>query len=186
MQAKFEPFRIGSKLSQSGKHKKPRRESRLFSFKYRVLWGFLLTADPSYSSLSVRSASSIARFLVPTPSRIAKSLGLSRLTATGGLTELGSVESLLVAVGREFEIACPTVRLIGAPRWFEQFPPARLRVRTVIGRSASTERPWREPKWHPSQIYLRKKGDARPIAHCENCRLGACTAYDHGLRWFTD
>jgi hypothetical protein len=84
-----EPFRIGSKLSQSGKHKKPRRESRLFSFKSRVFWGFLLTAGPSCSSLPARSASRIARFLVPTPSRIAESLGLSRLTGTSQLTELG-------------------------------------------------------------------------------------------------
>ena len=84
-----EPFRIGSKLSQSGKHKEPRRESRLFSFKSRVFWGFLLTTAPSCSSLPARSTFRIARFLIPTPSRIAESLGLSRLTGTGGLTELG-------------------------------------------------------------------------------------------------
>jgi len=84
-----EPFRIGSKLSQSGKHKKPRRESRLFSFKSRVFWGFLLTAAPSCSSLPARSTFRLARFLIPTPSRIAESLGLSRLTVARWLTELG-------------------------------------------------------------------------------------------------
>ena len=35
----------------------------------------------------------IARFLVPTPARIAESLDLSRLTGTGGLTESGLPES---------------------------------------------------------------------------------------------
>jgi hypothetical protein len=67
----------------------------------------LLTAAPHFASLPARPTSRIARFLVPTPSRKAKSLRLSRLTGPDGLTEFGSVESLLVAVGREFEIACP-------------------------------------------------------------------------------
>jgi hypothetical protein len=98
MQAKFEPFRFGSKLSQSGKHKKPRRESRLFSFQSRVFWGFLLTAAPNRSSLPARSTSRIARFLVPTPARKAKSLGLSRLTGAGGLTETGLQRVLFAAL----------------------------------------------------------------------------------------
>ena len=98
-----EPFRIGSKLSQSGKHKKPRRESRLFSFKSRVFWGFLLTAAPSCSSLPARSTSRIPHFLAPTPSRKAKSLRLSRLTGPNGLTELGRQRVLPAAENGEFE-----------------------------------------------------------------------------------
>ena len=125
-----EPFRIGSKLSQSGKHKKPRRESRLFSFKSRVFWGFLLTAVPSCSSLPARSTSRIARFRVPTPLRIAKSLGLSRLTAADWLTELGSVESLLVALSREFEITrAPKVGVsshVALQTRFVAMPPANF------------------------------------------------------------
>jgi len=41
-----EPFRIGSKLSQSEKHKQPSRESRRFCVKYHVFASFLLIAAP--------------------------------------------------------------------------------------------------------------------------------------------
>ena len=116
-----EPFRIGSKLSQSGKHKEPRRESRLFSFKSRVLWRFLLTAAPSRSSLPARSAFRIARFLIPTPSRIAKSLGLSRLSAAEGLTELGLSRVLPATVTREFETVCSQGSHATSRRLFSSF-----------------------------------------------------------------
>ena len=110
-----EPFRIGSNLSQSGKHKKPRRGSRLFSYKSRVFLGFQRSEPLCRVSVPSGATSRNSRFPLGTPSRIAKSLGLSRLTAAGWLTELGSVESLLVAFSREFEITRAT-RLVSQSR----------------------------------------------------------------------
>jgi hypothetical protein len=45
--------------------------------------------------------------------------------------------------------------------------------RISVDDSASMERTAREPKWHPSQIYLCKTADASLITPGENSQLGA-------------
>jgi hypothetical protein len=88
-----EPFRIGSKLSQSGKHKKPRRESRLFSFKSRVFWGFLLTAGPELFVSSCQVSVQDRSF--PDPHPIQDSEISRTLSVNGGrrVNRIGALES---------------------------------------------------------------------------------------------
>ncbi len=50
-----------------------------------------------------------------------------------------------------------------SPAFRESVVCGKIVKRVSVDGSASMERPSREPKWHPSQIYVCETADARPI-----------------------